>query len=71
MSDQPAEVVPCPVRGHCHTLTVHSRRESQSGDEAFMLECPTGRYRFLYIERVYRSLGQMARYTRPRFGWKD
>jgi hypothetical protein len=65
-------IPPCPIRGHYHMLKyVYSVEQDQTGEIARMLECPTGRYRFFHLEAVYKRDGTMARYVRPRFGWRD
>ena len=63
---------PCQVRGHDHPLAyLWTVVQDGTGQRARMLECPTGRYRFFFIEAVWERIGQMARFTRPRYGWKD
>ncbi|HEV2174243.1 MAG TPA: hypothetical protein VGR71_11785 [Nitrospira sp.] len=65
-------IPPCPIRGHYHMLEYrYSIEQDGTGDIARILECPTGRYRFLHIERVFKRYGKMTRYDRPRWGWKD
>jgi hypothetical protein len=66
------EFPPCQVKGHDHELKVIREVAQQgTGNKAFVLECPTGKYRYFYIESVWCLLGQMARLDRPRWGWKD
>lgn len=71
-SDQP--VFPsCPVRGHDeHALSLNRiLTQDGTGAKGYELECPTGRYRFLFLPPVWERMHAMARYSRPRFGWKD
>lgn len=66
--------IECTVRGHPHEL-VEVRRIVQHGTGAVghLLECPTGAYRFLFIEGVHNQPDSpgMPRTNRPRWGWKD
>jgi hypothetical protein len=66
------EFPPCQVKGHSHELNlVREVHQRGSDNVAYLLECPNGTYRFFFLETVWNKLGRMARYTRPRFGWKD
>lgn len=62
---------PCPVRGHDgHELTLVSEHvQDGTGQRAYMIACPGGRYRFFYIPVVFERVGSMVRFTRPRHGW--
>jgi len=59
----------CTVRGHDHELVVLMSITPPNGSTGWSLECPTGKYRFLYIESVWKSLGKMHRRSEPRWGW--
>jgi hypothetical protein len=60
----------CQVKGHDHPLTaVFTVTQQGTGQVAYMLECPTGRYRFFYIDEVWQRLHTMMRHARPRYGW--
>lgn len=62
---------PCLVRGHTHPLGyLYTVVQDGTGQRARMLECPSGRYRFFFIEEAYARTGRMIRYTQPRWGWK-
>lgn len=62
----------CTVKGHEHGLTYNRTVvQGPTGKKAYELECPSGRYRFLFIETVWAEHGKMARYSRPRYGWRN
>jgi hypothetical protein len=65
----------CQVKGHNHNLNVvWTRQQDGGGQWAHLLECPTGRYRFLRIvgyHGVTYPLTGMPRYNRPRYGWRE
>jgi hypothetical protein len=61
----------CPVRGHDHPLGyLFTIIQDHTGQRARMLGCPAGAYRFFHIEAVWTRLHTMARFPRPRHGWK-
>lgn len=64
----------CPIRGHNHKLElVREITQEGTGKKGYLLECPSGNYRFLFIEGLHddpTSGVNMPKMKKPRWGWK-
>lgn len=74
------KAVPCPVRGHAHTLNPVGEILQQAGAggrQAIHLECPNGGYRWFWIIGYTKAVNpaepgpHAPRYKRPRWGWNS
>lgn len=65
--------VACPIKGHDHAIKpIYLLTQRGTGDQAFIWECPTGRYRWFCLASHGTPTTEIgARLTRPRYGWKQ
>lgn len=59
----------CPIRGHDHDLTVVREHRNPEGRVGHTVECPSGRYRWFVLEG--RTVSNLTRQNRPRWGWTN
>lgn len=55
----------CDVRGHDHNLIIVKEWPGRG----YLLECPSGMYRWLHARPLSEPVGKLVRMHKPRWGW--